>query len=121
MKVKSTIDFGRASQVIRNACIAAMPAALSVVGSASKAKAPHDRGDLIGSEQEIPDGLTGKVVFTAPHAVYQHEGMRLDGTHVIVNRPAGGESKFLESVINDDGIKQQVGGVFGDAVKNALG
>lgn len=30
------------------------------------------------------------------YAAYQHEGMRADGTHVIQNRPGGGQDKFLE-------------------------
>lgn len=34
---------------------------------------------------------------SSAYAAYQHEGMRADGSHVIVNRPGGGQSKFIEA------------------------
>lgn len=44
--------------------------------------------------------ITGAVVFNTPYASYQHEGMRLDGSHVVKvysNPGAGSGAKFLES------------------------
>lgn len=62
----------------------------------SNAQAPDDTGELIDSSEVIVDGEQAKVVYKAPYASYQHEGMRKDGTREIKNRPAGGKSKFLE-------------------------
>lgn len=34
---------------------------------------------------------------SSAYAAYQHEGHRADGSHVIRNRPGGGQSKFIEA------------------------
>jgi len=63
---------------------------------------PEDTGDLKDSIHTETTDETVKVYYTSPYAAYQHEGMRADGTRVIQNRPAGGNSKFLERPWKDN-------------------
>lgn len=126
MSVKSTINFGIGRQAVYDGGVAAMPAVLSLIGSTAKSKVGHKSGDLISSEREASEGLHGAVGFgsdgqTAQYTIYQHEGHRQDGSHVIQNRPSGGEGKFLESTINDPAIGQQALDIFAQGIRSKLG
>jgi hypothetical protein len=39
------------------------------------------------------------------YAMYQHQGRRADGSHIIRNRPAGGETFFLKTTLDRNGQK----------------
>ena len=121
MSVKSTIDFSRVHAAIEQGCLTAMPMVLALIESNANAKAPHDSGDLIGSSGTIPQGLEGTVYYDADYAPYQHEGQRKDGSHVIRNRPAGGESYFLKSVVEDGAVQSEVAELIRTGISNALG
>ena len=57
---------------------------------------PYDRGDLRESwATENISTYSLLAGYNIPYAMYQHQGRRADGTHIIQNRPAGGESFFL--------------------------
>lgn len=61
---------------------------------------PIDTRELYDSweAQKINDyGL--EAGFNIIYAMYQHQGRRADGTHIIRNRPAGGETFFLKKTI----------------------
>ena len=63
-------------------------------------KTPHKTGDLKGSAQYNVKKKVGVLRYTEPYALYQHEGMRKDGTHVIKNYTGGGDRrKFLEKEV----------------------
>lgn len=65
-------------------------------------KTPRDSGDLLNSWKVKSKYLSIEVGFDIVYALYQHQGMREKGTHIIINRPAGGETYFLKNAINEN-------------------
>lgn len=64
---------------------------------------PNDTSELENSWEidEISfDDL--EVGYNIIYAMYQHQGRRADGTHIIRNRPAGGKSFFLKETIDSN-------------------
>lgn len=64
---------------------------------------PNDTGELENSweidEISFDDLEAG---YNIIYAMYQHQGRREDGTHIIRNRPAGGKSFFLKETIDSN-------------------
>lgn len=65
-------------------------------------KVPNDTGELVDSYKYEVYNMEMEAGYDIAYSKYQHEGQREDGSYVIVNRPAGGESKFLESTVEDN-------------------
>jgi hypothetical protein len=65
-------------------------------------KTPRGLGELVNSWKVESDGLSIEAGFDIVYAMYQHQGMRQDGTHIIINRPAGGETYFLKNAIDEN-------------------
>jgi hypothetical protein len=63
----------------------------------SRPLVPYDTAELFNSYNwsRLANSDKLEVGFYAEYAMYQHEGMRKDGSYIIRNRPAGGQSKFL--------------------------
>lgn len=63
---------------------------------------PRGTGELLNSYevQTIKGGL--EIGFNEVYAMYQHQGRWQDGTHIIRNRPAGGQSYFLKQPIDQN-------------------
>lgn len=64
---------------------------------------PRGTGELMNSwriEKQPDNSLI--VGYDIIYAAYQERGMREDGTHVIVNRPAGGKTNFMQDTIDDN-------------------
>lgn len=80
---------------------------------------PRDTGELANSwrEEEV-DEASIQVGYDIIYAMYQHQGRRADGTNVIRNRPAGGESFFLKKPLDRNHKKYMA--IFEDTVINEL-
>jgi len=66
-------------------------------------KTPRGTGELMNSwrvEKGVDNDIT--VGFDIIYAAYQERGMRADGSRRIQNRPAGGETKFLQNAIDEN-------------------
>ena len=84
----------------------------------SKTRVPNDTGELYNSFNYLIDGDTLEAGFNTEYAMYQHRGMRADGSHIIENRPAGGETGFLNNT-----LESEIGGyidIIQDEFKKAL-
>jgi len=69
----------------------------------SRDKVPQDTRELVNSwTVEKKGDLTLEAGYDIVYAMYQHQGRRADGTHIIRNRPAGGQSFFLKSTIDSN-------------------
>lgn len=69
----------------------------------SRDKVPQDTRELVNSwTVEKKGNLTLQAGYDIVYAMYQHQGRRADGTHIIRNRPAGGETFFLKSTIDSN-------------------
>jgi hypothetical protein len=69
----------------------------------AKPNLPKDTGKLRKSwRKEIISNLEMNAGFDIIYAMYQHQGRRADGTHIIRNRPAGGKSFFLKLAIDEN-------------------
>jgi len=80
---------------------------------------PRDELDLLKSwrvEIEGKDILAGYDII---YAMYQHQGRRADGSHVIKNRPAGGKSFFLSSNVDKNLNKYYQ--MYGESIAKQLG
>lgn len=78
----------------------------------TEGRIPKDTRELVKSwEYEQKSDKEARFGFTAEHSAYQHEGQREDGSHKIVNRPAGGESFYLTNAIENkkDDIETIIG------------
>lgn len=66
-------------------------------------KTPRGLGGLVNSWR-IEKGFSNdiEVGFDIIYAAYQERGMRFKGDRVIVNRPAGGETRFLGNAIDEN-------------------
>lgn len=76
---------------------------VEVVYNLARPNVPHDTGDLLDSWRvEIRSELEVLAGYDTVYAMYQHQGRRKDGTHIIRNRPAGGKSFFLKKAIDEN-------------------
>lgn len=94
---------------VQQAAQAGLDEAAKQVLAVAKTLAPVDTGALRRSGKVKSSWLETAVVFTAPHAVLQHE--RLDYKH-----PGGGQAKYLEAAVE----QVDVGAVVAGAVKAKL-
>ncbi len=71
------------------------------------------------TEADLPAVVEGVVGFNAPYAAYQHEGVRLDGTHQVrqYSEPGSG-AKFLEKKML--GNREKYLKIVGTVVKEGL-
>jgi len=69
------------------------------IGELSESKVPVEEGILKSTFTVLK--VSGEWVcgYNTEYAAIQHQGMRKDGTHIIRNRPGGGESFFLSGTI----------------------
>lgn len=65
-------------------------------------KVPRAKGGLINSWKVEKSDLTIEMGYDIIYAMYQHQGRRADGTHIIRNRPAGGQSYYLSEPLNQN-------------------
>lgn len=81
-------------------------------------KTPRDTGELLNSWKVESDTLSIEMGYDIIYAMYQHQGRRQDGSYIIVNRPAGGETYFLKNALeeNYDTILQ----IFAKTIENEL-
>lgn len=63
----------------------------------ARPKTPLKTGDLANRGLQQVLGLFGKVTWDVVYAQYQERGSRADGSHVIRNRPSGGQAHFAEN------------------------
>jgi phage gpG-like protein len=78
------------------------------IGEISANKVPLDEG-ILRSTFTVQKSTTGKLVgYNTEYAAYQHQGVRADGTHIILNRPGGGESFYLTGPVkqNEKALKE---------------
>ena len=74
----------------------------------TKPKVPKDTAELLNSWKTEPATKNSIIAgFDLAYAMYQHQGRRADGTHIIRNRPAGGESFFLSKTVDQNLKKYQ--------------
>ena len=66
---------------------------------------PRDKGQLLNSWKVEKKDLTIEAGYDEIYAMYQEMGMRQDGSHVIVNRPAGGKTFFMKETIDENAQK----------------
>ena len=65
-----------------------------------KDKTPQDTLELLNSWTEEWDNLDLLAGYDIVYAMYQHQGRKWkDGTHIIKNRPAGGETFFYRKTL----------------------
>lgn len=81
-------------------------------------KTPRGDGDLVNSWKVESKNLSIEMGFDIVYAMYQHQGMREDGTHIIVNRPGGGETYFLKNAIDEN--YEKLLEIFTETLKNEL-
>jgi hypothetical protein len=72
------------------------------IGNLASNKVPVDRGILKSTFTVQKAGKKTIAGYNTEYAMYQHQGVRKDGTHVIRNRPGGGESFFLTNAIKEN-------------------
>lgn len=107
--IKLDVDFKELSQNLKtlanpNQTRKAVNYALSKVALEMRKdvipRVPRDTGELVNSweVQKTDDYI--EAGFNLIYAQYQHQGMRADGTYIIRNRPAGGETYFFKNSIN---------------------
>jgi len=67
----------------------------------ARPEVPNDTGELEQSwEIQINSATDIDAGYNIVYAMYQHQGRRDDGTHIIRNRPAGGKSFFLRDTVD---------------------
>lgn len=68
-------------------------------------RTPDASGHLRGEAGVTTTGAgfdsVSDVKYGGPYAAFQNRGMRADGSHVIRNRPAGGQTGFLTQSVAD--------------------
>jgi hypothetical protein len=126
MQVNNSIKFSLATEMMIGAAREAFPEMLDMILNRSNQDVPRDSDRLVDSGATRAEDLQGVVYYgenydAMPYAVYQHEGARNDGTHVIVNRPAGGKSKFLEDVVNDGAFRAECWDFVASKIKARMG
>jgi hypothetical protein len=94
---------GKLNRETERAVSKALDDVVETVYNLARPNVPHDTGDLLDSwTVEIRSELEILVGFDTEYAMYQHQGRRQDGTHIIRNRPAGGKSFFLKKAIDEN-------------------
>lgn len=73
----------------------------------SRAEVPHDTGNLQASGHTFREPDAWVTAYNTAYASYQHEGMRLDGSHVIKHWQKGRKGKFLEDPLKNNMTKWQ--------------
>jgi hypothetical protein len=68
----------------------------------SDTKVPVGEGQLKSSKtvQNTSNGVIAG--YNEEYAGYQHQGRRMDGTRIVRQRPAGGQSFFLSSAVDEN-------------------
>jgi len=80
------------------ACLKALQEVAEQIEKDTRPKVPKDNLDLVNSFKiEITGKLTLEAGYDIIYAMYQHQGRRDDGSYIIRNRPAGGETFFLKN------------------------
>lgn len=83
----------------------ALARAAEHVRGVAVARTPNRSSHLAGSAGVTVTGAgvdaVAEVKYPGPYAAFQNRGMRADGTHVIGNRPAGGQTGFLTDTMAD--------------------
>jgi DNA primase large subunit len=69
------------------------------IGEISKDKVPVDKGQLKQSFSVQKVGNDWICGYNKVYAAYQHQGVRKDGSRIVINRPGGGESFFLSGPV----------------------
>lgn len=83
------------------ACLKGLYAVARQIEKDTKPDVPTDTTELVDSYViEQKSKLTLQAGYDIIYAMYQHQGRRADGTHIIRNRPAGGKTFFLKSNID---------------------
>lgn len=87
------------------------------------ARTPNRDAHLAGSAGITVTGAgvdaVAELKFEGPYAAFQNRGMRADGTHVIHNRPAGGQTGFLTDTMLDQ--EQAVLDIVADTIWQLIG
>ena len=75
----------------------------------SDPKVPKRSGELkssgfpeLGNGKVFKEGGKLLVGYNSEYAGYQHQGIRKDGTRIVKNRPAGGQSFFLSATLDEN-------------------
>lgn len=71
----------------------------------AKNKTPEGTKELLNSWVKEWDGDDLLAGYDIIYAMYQHQGRRDDGTHIIRNRPAGGETYYLKNTLDQNANK----------------
>lgn len=84
----------------------ALARAAEHVRGVAVSRTPNETGHLAGSAGVTVHGsgvgTVADVKYPGPYAAYQNRGRRWDGTHIIRNRPAGGQTGFLTDTVVDE-------------------
>ena len=82
--IKITDNSGRFVEASTNAVDRSLARMAIDIERLSKEQVPHDKGQLKASGHHKRVGLLKyRVMYNKEYALYQHEGMRANGTHVI--------------------------------------
>jgi hypothetical protein len=87
---------GKLSATVIAAAIAGRQAIAVELLRLSQAEVPLDEGTLQNSGHTAEEPNATLVGYNTPYAAYQHEGVRRDGSHVVVNHQHGRKTKYLE-------------------------
>lgn len=86
---------------IEPACYKALVKVAKQIRKDTYSSVPNDTSELEQSwEIERQSHTEIDAVYNIIYAMYQHQGRRADGTHIIRNRPAGGKSFFLKDTVD---------------------
>ena len=95
---KSNLRLDHVRKHIEAASPKAVEKALNRLKEASMQQVPRDTGALAESCEVVVSGREGSVGYGTEYAVIQHE--RTDFAH-----PNGGNAKYLENPMNDQGVR----------------
>jgi hypothetical protein len=102
--LKSWID--KQPKLVDKACLNALYKVAEQIEKDTKPDVPLDTKELVDSYTIEKKGkLTIEAGYDIVYAMYQHQGRRADGTHIIRNRPAGGKTFFLKSNLDKNAQK----------------
>lgn len=99
MTVRVESRMGVASAEVKLKAATGLRRAVSDVKRTSRPLTPFKTGDLANRGQQQVLGLQGIVSWDVQYAQFQERGSRADGSHVIRNRPSGGQSHFAETAV----------------------
>lgn len=99
------LEFGMLDTALEAIVPIALARGAEVVRAKAVERTPNRDNHLAGSAGVTVTGAgrdaVAEVKYGGPYAAFQQRGMRADGTHVIRNRPAGGQTGFLAESMND--------------------